>query len=112
MKRSIKSEQREVRQLHFIANAAGTELSGIDALKVSMVDTGTGIKTITLDKPFGAADYTIQVTVGTADCIVDSVVITNASTFAITTVDATDGTTDKDAICHISVIGSDIAARY
>jgi len=112
MKRSIKSSQREVRQLHFIASADGSALSGIDALQVSMAETNTGIKTITLDKPFGAADYTIQVTVGTADCIVDSVVITDASTFVITTVDATDGTTDKDAICHISVIGSDVAARY
>ena len=112
MKRSIKSKQRSVRQLHFTANAAGTALSGLDSLQASIADTATGIKTITLSEAFASADYVVQVTCGTADTIVDSVVLTNSGTFVITTVDATDGTTDKDAICFISVTGSDVSDRY
>ena len=112
MRRSTKSAQRGVRQLHFVCNAAGTAVTGLDSLQVSLADTGVGIKTITLSEGFAAADYVVQVTVGTADTTVDSVVITNSSTFVITTVDATDGVTDKDAICYVSVIGSDVSDRY
>lgn len=111
MKRSIKSEQREVRQLHLIANAAGTALTGLDAKKATMADTATGIKTITLDDAFAAADYSVQVTVHTAD-VVANVSITNSSTFVITTIDTATGLTDTDAICHITVTGCDIADRY
>jgi hypothetical protein len=111
MERSIKSAQRKVRQVHFIANAAGTALTGIDALQVSMADTGTGVKTITLDKGFAASDYIVQVTTATADSVAQ-VSITSSSVFVINTFDSTDGTTAKDAICHVSVIGCDVEARY
>jgi hypothetical protein len=36
MKRSIKSNQREVTQLHFICNAAGTAVTGLDANQVTL----------------------------------------------------------------------------
>ena len=111
MKRSVKSEQREVRQLHFIANAAGTALTGLDAKKVSMADTAAGIKTITLDTAFASADYSVQVTVHTAD-VVANVSITNSSVFVITTIDTATGLTDTDAICHVTVTGSDVTDRY
>lgn len=112
MKRPIESQQRKMRQIAFIANAAGTALSGPGALEVSMVDTGTGVKTITLDKPMGSAtQYVVVVTTATADSVAN-VSITNASTFVISTFDATDGTTAKDAICHVIVCGSDSAQQY
>ena len=111
MRRSIKSHQRHVRQLHFVANAAGTALSGIDALQVSMADTNTGIKTITLDEAFASSDYTVQVTTATAGTTVQ-VSITSASVFVINTFDDATGATATDAIVHVSVIGSDVSDRY
>ena len=111
MQRSIQSAQRKVRQLHFVANAAGTALTGLDAAQVSMADTGTGVKTITLDTAFASSDYVVQVTTATADTHAE-VSITSSSVFVVNTFDATDGTTAKDAICHITVTGSDISDRY
>lgn len=112
MKRSIESMQRKVRMLTFICNAAGTALTGLDALKVSMTDTGTGVKTIELgSNGFPNADYSVIVTTATADSVAQ-VSITDANTFVINTFDSTDGTTAKDAICHVLVIGSDTSERY
>lgn len=112
MQRSIQSEQRKVRMLTFIANAAGTALTGLDALKISMTDTGTGVKTIELGTHgFASADYSVMVTTATADTVAQ-VSITDADTFVINTFDSTDGTTAKDAICHVLVIGSDVTDRY
>ena len=113
MKRSIKSEQRAVRILSFICSADGLTLTGLDKNKVSMTDTGAGVKTIELgDSAFGSsADYSVIVTTATADSVAQ-VSITDADTFVINTFDSTDGTTPKDAICHVLVIGSDIEDRY
>lgn len=111
MLRSISGHQRKMRMIAFIANAAGTSLSGLDATKVSMTDTGTGVKTIELgSNGFAAADYVVIVTTATADTVAQ-VAITDANTFVINTFDSTDGTTAKDAICHVLVIGSDVTDR-
>lgn len=111
MERSIKGKQRKLRQLAFIASADGSTLSGLDSLQVSMADTGTGVKTITLDEAFASSDYIVQVTTATADSVAQ-VSITSSSVFVVNTFDSTDGTTAKDAICHITVIGSDVSDRY
>lgn len=112
MLRSIKSAQRQPRILSFICNAAGTALTGLDALKVSMTDTGTGVKTIELgNNGFPSADYSVIVTTATANTVAQ-VSITDANTFVINTFQGTDGTTATDAICHVLVIGSDVTARY
>ena len=112
MKRPVESNQRKMRMIAFIANAAGTSLSGPGSLEVSMTDTGTGVKTIELDKAFGAStQYVVLVTTATADTVAQ-VAITDANTFVISTFDSTDGTTAKDAICHVLVIGSDVAEKY
>ena len=112
MKRSVKSNQRGVKILSFVANAAGTALTGLDALKVTMTDTGTGVKTIELgENGFASADYCVVVTTATADTVAQ-VSITDANTFVVNTFDSTDGTTAKDAICHIVAIGSDVTDRY
>ena len=115
MKRSIKSRQRSMRQIHLIANAAGTALSGLDSTdtNITMTDTATGIKTIELGASgFASADYIVQVTVATADVSVGLINIVDANTFAITTIDTATGLTDTDAICHITVTGSDVTDRY
>lgn len=111
MFRSIKSKQRKVRQLSFTVSADGTTVTGLDKNQVSVADTGTGVKTVTLDDAFAASDYQVLVTVGTADAIAN-VEISSSSEFVIDTLDATDGTTAKDAIVHVLVIGSDILDRY
>lgn len=109
MKRSIKSNQRQVVEYNVIANAAGTALTGLDALEVTMTDTGTGDKLITL--PEGLNDLSVQLTSGTADAIVQ-VGTTTSTTVQVLSYDATDGTTAKDAIVHICIKGSLTADRY
>ena len=108
MKRSIKSNQREVVILSLIANAAGTALTGLDAAQASLVDTGPGVKTINLNSPL--SDLSCIVTTATADTVAQ-VSITDSDTIVISTFDCTDGTTAKDAICHILIIGSNVSDR-
>lgn len=110
MRRSIESSQRKVRVVSLSANAAGTELSGLDKLQASLTDTGTGDKLITLDEAFAEAPQ-VQVSVKTADSIAQVGTVT-ASTVQILTFDATDGTTAKDAIVDILIIGKDITDSY
>ena len=112
MKRPVESKQRKMRVLAFIASANGETLTGPDSLQVSMVDTGTGVKTITLDEAFAAAtSYVVMVTTATADTVAQ-VSITSKSVFVINTFDSTDGTTAKDAICHVLVLGTDVTGKY
>lgn len=111
MRRSVESAQRKTRIIAFIANAAGTALSGLDSTKITMTDTGTGVKTIEMgNNGFADDDYVVIVTTATADTVAQ-VSITDANTFVINTFDCTDGTTAKDAICHVLVIGSDVTDR-
>lgn len=113
MLRSIKSKQRLCRIISLVANAAGTALTGLDSedTNISMTDTGTGVKTIELGSSgFADTNYSVIVTTATADSVAQ-VSITDKNTFVVSTFDSTDGTTAKDAICHILVIGSDTADR-
>lgn len=99
--------------ISLIANAAGTALTGLDSSNphISMTDTGTGVKTIELGASgFASADYSVIVTTATADSVAQ-VSITDVNTFVVSTFDSTDGTTAKDAICHILIIGSDVTDR-
>jgi glyoxylate carboligase len=114
MQRPIKSRQRARRDIHFIVSADGTAKSGLDSTdtQITVTDTGTGVKTVELGTSgFASADYVVQVTTATADSVAQ-VAITDANTFVVNTFDSTDGTTAKDAICHISVFGSDVTDRY
>lgn len=97
--------------LAFTVSADGTTVTGPDKNQVSVADTGTGVKTVTLDDAFADSEYVVQVTVGTADAIAN-VELSSSSAFVVDTLDATDGTTAKDAITHIVVIGSDITDKY
>jgi len=110
MKRSIQSNQRKVELLTFIVSADGATVTGLDKNQVSVADTGTGVKTVTLSEAMTSGDYSVLVTTATADSVAQ-VSITSSSVFVVNTFDSTDGTTAKDAICHILVIGSKIAER-
>lgn len=112
MLRPIKSSRRKRRMIELIANAAGTALTGPDSVdpNISMTDTGTGVKTIELGNSgfANSADILVQVTTATADTVAQ-VSITDANTIVVNTFDSTDGTTAKDAICHITIVGTDVA---
>lgn len=108
MQRSIKSEQRKVKLVSITVSADGTAVTGLDANKVTVADTSTGVKTITLDAPL--ADACCVVTTATADSVAQCAV-TSDSVYVVNTFDSTDGTTAKDAICHILIIGSEVADR-
>lgn len=111
MKRPVESKQRKMRMLTFIVNAAGTAVTGPDTLQVTLADTGTGVKTITLDEAFASAtSYTVNVTPATS-ATVFHVEITSASVFVIKTF-AVDGITAKDSIVHVQVLGSDASGQY
>jgi hypothetical protein len=110
-KRSMKSSQRAMRQLHIVVSADGTTVTGPDQKQVSVADTGTGVKTVTLNNAFADAQYVVQVTTATADTHAE-VSITSSSVFVVNTFDNTDGTTAKDAITHITVTGSDVTDKY
>jgi hypothetical protein len=112
MRRSIKSNQRKVKMLSFIVSADGTTVTGLDKNQITVTDTGTGVKTVELGSGmFGSsADYSVLVTTATADSVAQ-VSITDADTFVINTFDSTDGTTAKDAITHVLVIGSEVEER-
>jgi hypothetical protein len=109
MERSIKSKQRQLLEFNVIANAAGTALSGLDANQITMADTGTGDKLLTLPEPLQNA--VVQISVATADAIAQVGTIT-ASTVQVLTFDATDGTSAKDAIVHVRIIGSKVSSQY
>lgn len=110
MKRAISSNQRKVEILTFIVSADGTTVTGLDKNQVSVTDTGTGVKTVELNEALTSADYSVIVTTATADSVAQ-VAITDSDTFVVNTFDSTDGTTAKDAVCHILVIGSKISER-
>ena len=109
MKQGIKTNQRQVTQLHFVVNAAGTAVTGLDKHQVSCTDTGTGVKTIELSEAL--QDMVIQVTSGTAVTATPLVAITDVDTFVVSTFALADGTTAMDAIVHITVTGSRITDR-
>ena len=108
MKRSISSNQRKVELVSIIVSADGLTTTGLDSNKVTVADTGTGIKTITLSEPL--ADASCVVTTATADSVAQ-VSVTSDSIYVVNTFDSTDGTTAKDAVCHIVIIGSAVADR-
>jgi hypothetical protein len=109
MERSIKSKQRQVLEYNVIANAAGTALTGLDANQITLTDTGTGDKLLTL--PEALQNAVVQVTVATADAVPQIGTITS-TTVQVLTFDATDGTTAKDAIVHVRIVGSKISEQY
>ena len=112
MKRPIESSQRKMRQVNIVVNAAGTAVTGPDRNQVSLADTGTGVKTITLNTPFFDADsIVVQVTPGTAASVAQYS-ITNKSTIVVYTFDAVTPHAAQDAICSITITGSDAQSGF
>ena len=113
MKRSVKSGQRDVRILAVeLDGTAGTPAAaGLDALKIaSVTDNGVGDYTLELKIALAAAPQ-VLVQCQTADAIA-TVVAKTASTVQVQCFDATDGTTAKDCLIDLLIIGSDVTDRY
>jgi hypothetical protein len=100
-----------MRVISFTVSANGETVTGPDSLNVSVADTGTGVKTITLNEAFADANYQVLVTTATADTVAQRA-ITSSSVCVVNTFDSTDGTTAKDAICDILIIGSDVTDKF
>ena len=109
MKRSVKSNQREVVEFNVIANAAGTALTGLDALKVTLTDTGTGDKLLTL--PEALNDMSVTVSSATTGVVAELGTLTT-TTVQILTFDTATGASPTDGIVHVRIVGSLIADRY
>jgi hypothetical protein len=110
MLRSIKSSQRSVRQICVTISADGATVTGLDKDAVTVTDTGTGDKLITFGKAFAEAPVVVC-SAGTADAVAYKGTVA-AGSVQILSVDATDGTTAKDAIVDVVICGRDVSDSY
>ena len=111
MKRSIKSNQRQVRIIAIrIEGSTGTpSIEGLDANLVSIVDTGVGHYTLTFSNAFAAAPHAV------ASCeAVDKVATVTATASGcvvkVNDIDETAALSDGDV--QLIVVGSDVTERY
>ena len=110
MERSIKSSQRKVRVIAVTISADGTTVTGPDKDAVVVTDTGTGDKLITVSKAFVEAPVVVASS-GTADSVAIKGTV-SASAVQILSYDATDGTSAKDAIVDVVIVGKDVSDSY
>lgn len=99
--------QRLVHMLIAIIDGTGTAAIDSGGSEMTLVDNSTGDYTLT----FGTAYQrllNVQVTPETAD-VICRVKAKSVSAVTIECLDATDGTTAKDAVFHLLVVGSDAA---
>ena len=109
--RNIKSSQRAPRQIMVrvdgVTAAAVLTLGGTD---VSLTDTGTGNYLLTFAKAFSRVPVVMITCQATAGDVIATIGATlDASSVQIRCWDATDGTTAKDALIHVIIIGYDSA---
>jgi hypothetical protein len=111
MQREIKSKQRKVRILNMILSASSTAITGPDALQATLVNTSTGVNTVTLNQAFGATtQYTVSATSATPGAPIVTVSITSANVFVVNTYN-TSGSATAGAT-HVQITGSDITSQY
>jgi len=111
MKRSIKSAQRAVRVLAIrIEGSTGTpSIEGLDANKVTIVDTGVGHYTLTLTEPFAEACHAV----GNAEAVDKAVtVVCTASTVVVKVNDIDETAALSDGDVQLVIIGHDIIDNY
>lgn len=106
MRRHVQSPQRQMRLMSLKLTGTGTAaLDSEGARHATLVDNNTGDYTLTWREAFGRVPHVVASTM-TADSVVQ---ISDISTTACTikAFDATDGTTAKDAVLQIIVLGCD-----
>ena len=110
MLRSVKSSQRSMRIIAVTISANGTTVTGPDKDAVTVTDTGTGDKLITLNKAFAAVP-TVICSSGTSATEVRKGTVA-AGSVQILSFASADGTTATDAIVDVILIGKDVTANY
>ena len=111
MQRSIKSSQRKVRMLAIrIEGSTGTPtIEGLDANKVTIVDTGTGHYTLTLTEPFAEACHAV----GNAEAVDKVVTLTTTASVIVVKVNDIDETAAlSDGDVQLMILGHDIVDNY
>ena len=91
-------------------SADGTTVTGPDKNAVTVTDTGTGDKLITFDQAFAQVPTVVHSS-GTADAVTQKGT-TAAGSVQILSFDATDGTSAKDAIVDVVIVGLDVDSNY
>lgn len=112
MLREVKCPQRKMRMLALRITGTGTAAinegaSNGSANGATLTDNGTGDYTITFGTAFGRAPVCTVTPVATAGDVIATIHTVSTSAVRITTWDGTDGTTAKDAVFHLLVVGAD-----
>lgn len=104
MLREIKTNQRLARQLAIKLTGTGTAALGEGSVAATLVDNGTGDYTLTFAKPFARTPVVVASSL-TAEVNIKIHAVSKTAvqikTFAV------DGTTAKDAVLDIIVLGWD-----
>lgn len=107
MLREIKSSQRLARILSFKVTGTGTAAINQGSFDGTLVDNGTGDWTITFTKPFARAPICIATALAATGDIITCIKTATATAVNVVQFDATDGTTAKDGVFFLNVIGYD-----
>lgn len=112
MLREIKGTQRLPRLLAFKLTGTGTAALNEGGSDATLTDNGTGDYTLTFTRAFLRAPVVIATPVASAGDVICSLHTISTSAVRIVAFDGTDGTTAKDAVLHIMVLGWDTADTY
>ena len=111
MLRSVKSSQRKVRILAIrIEGSTGTPtVEGLDANKVTIVDTGEGHYTLTLVDAFAEACHAV----GNCEAVDKAVTLTTTASVIVVKVNDIDESANlSDGDVQLMIIGHDIVDNY
>jgi hypothetical protein len=112
MKRSIKSNQREVRMIAFrIEGSTGTPtIEGMDKEAVSVVDTAAGTYTITFANAFAKAPQVVATCEAVDKCPSVGTITSTGCVIKVSDIDETAALSDDDV--QVIIIGTDVDSYY
>jgi len=111
MRRKVQAAKRELRLETFKVDGTGTAAIGEGQYRATLTDNGSGDYTLTFVEPFARAPVCVasaQAAAGVGDIIAVIAGAPTVSAVRINLFDATDGTTAKDGIFHLIVVGADV----
>jgi hypothetical protein len=112
MLRSVKSHQRKTRILGFrIEGSTGTpSIEGLDAARITVVDTNVGIYTITFSEPFAEAPHVVASVEGADKVATVGTITASGCVIKVNDVDETAALSDDDV--QVIVFGKDVVDNY
>ena len=110
MLRSIKSPQRQPRQLHFKVDGTGSSSILIGSKDAVLSKQGTGRFTLTFEQPFARECVALGSVVYGAAGLILSISASSATAVSVRMYDAAG--VDQDADFHLMVMGFDAADEY